>query len=118
LRRIHAHLEDDPHLKVRFVVLSRDVPRRTGADRTLIALLLQEKPGSLYAALAPFAERGINISHVESRRAPGPSFEQLVFLELDGHISDRPMLAALDEVRMRSRELKVLGSYPKPTGQN
>jgi chorismate mutase/prephenate dehydratase len=114
LRVARAHIEEDATLQTRFVVAGRDAPRRTGADRTFLALLLSEAPGSLYAALAPFAERGINLTRLESRQAPGASFEQMFFVELDGHASDRAVLTALDEVRMKSRHLKVLGSYPRP----
>ncbi|MFN9808653.1 MAG: prephenate dehydratase domain-containing protein [Deltaproteobacteria bacterium] len=114
LRVVRAHVEEDATLKTRFVVVAREAPRRTGADRTFLALLLSEEPGSLYAALAPFAERGINLTRLESRQSPGASFEQMFFVELDGHVSDRAVLTALDEVRMKSRHLKVLGSYPRP----
>jgi len=45
---------------------SRDA---TGTDRTIIVLALGGEPGSLYAALQPFAERGINLTRL--RVAPG-----------------------------------------------
>jgi chorismate mutase/prephenate dehydratase len=115
LRLVRQHLEEDPTLRTRFVVVGRESPRRTGADRTFLALLLNEEPGSLYAALAPFATRGINLTRLESRQAPGASFEQMFFVELDGHVSDRGVLTALDEVRGKSRLVKVLGSYPRPS---
>ncbi|GAB4206350.1 MAG: prephenate dehydratase [Sandaracinaceae bacterium] len=115
LRLVRKHVEDDPTLRTRFVVVGRESPRRTGSDRTFLALLLNEEPGSLYAALAPFAQRGINLTRVESRQAPGASFEQMFFVELDGHVSDRAVLTALDEVRGKSRLVKVLGSYPRPS---
>lgn len=115
LRVVRRHVESDPTLETRFVIVGRDAPRRTGVDRTILALQLPEEPGSLYAALAPFAERGINLTRLESRRAPGAVVEHTFFLELDGHVSDRAILAVLDEVRSKSRQLKVLGSYPRPT---
>ena len=115
LRTVRSHIEADATLKTRFVVVGREAPKRTGADRTFLALLLSEEPGSLYSALAPFAERGINLTRLESRQAPGASLEQMFFVELDGHVSDRAVLTALDEVRMKSRHLKVLGSYPRPS---
>lgn len=114
LRIVRSHIEEDASLETRFVVVGREAPRRTGSDRTFLALLLSEEPGSLYSALAPFAERGINLTRLESRRAPGAALEQMFFVELDGHVSDRAVLTALDEVRMKSRHLKVLGSYPRP----
>ncbi len=115
LRVVRTHIEEDPSLETRFVVAGREAPRRTGADRTILALQLPEEPGSLYAALAPFAQRGINLTRLESRRAPGSVVEHTFFLELDGHVSDRAIVAVLDEVGGKSRHLKVLGSYPRPT---
>ncbi|MBN8615474.1 MAG: chorismate mutase [Deltaproteobacteria bacterium] len=115
LRVVRSHIEEDPTLETRFVVAGRDAPRRTGADRTILALQLPEEPGSLYAALAPFAQRGINLTRLESRRAPGSLVEHTFFLELDGHVSDRAIVAVLDEVGGKSRHLKVLGSYPRPS---
>jgi chorismate mutase/prephenate dehydratase len=115
LRVVRSHIEEDPSLETRFVVAGRDAPRRTGADRTILALQLPEEPGSLYAALAPFAQRGINLTRLESRRAPGSVAEHTFFLELDGHVSDRAIVAVLDEVGSKSRHLKVLGSYPRPS---
>lgn len=114
LRPCRLHVEDEAGIHTRFLVVGRDAARRTGTDRTMIALALNEQPGALYAALQPFAERGINLTRLESRQAPGSPFEQLFFVELDGHVSDRPVLTAVDEVKSRSRHLKVLGSYPRP----
>lgn len=114
LRVVRSHIEQDSSLETRFVVVGREAPRRTGTDRTILALQLAEEPGSLYAALAPFAQRGINLTRLESRRAPGAVVEHTFFLELDGHVSDRSILTVLDEVRSKSRALKVLGSYPRP----
>lgn len=103
------------HGQTRFLVVGRESSRRTGADRTFVALSLSEDPGSLYAALQPFAERGINLTRLESRQAPGSQFERLFFVELDGHTSDRAVLTAIDEVRAKSRHLRVIGSYPRPS---
>jgi prephenate dehydratase/chorismate mutase len=105
----------DADKQTRFLVVGREGSRRTGADRTFIALSLSEDPGSLYAALQPFAERGINLTRLESRQAPGSRFDRLFFVELDGHTSDRAVLTAIDEVRAKSRHLRVIGSYPRPS---
>ena len=112
-KTIRADAESDK--QTRFLVVGREGSRRTGSDRTFIALSLSEDPGSLYAALQPFAERGINLTRLESRQAPGSQFERLFFVELDGHTSDRAVLTAIDEVRAKSRHLRVIGSYPRPS---
>lgn len=114
LRLARADLEDEASSDTRFFVLGKDAPRRTGSDRTIVALALNEEPGSLYSALQPFAERGINLTRLESRTGRGTTWKDLFFVELDGHMSDRAVLTAVDEVKARSKHVKVLGSYPRP----
>lgn len=116
LRAVRRNIEDDPNVQLRYVVLGNDSPRRTGRDRTMLALALGEEPGSLYAALQPFAERGINLTRLESRRVSG-GLGDLFFLELDGHVSDRPVLTAIEEVKAKSRNVRVIGSYPRPADE-
>lgn len=116
LRIVRRNLEDGP-VRIRFVVLGREAPRRTGHDRSVLALSLSEAPGSLYAALQPFAERGINLTRLESRRVTGGTELEFFFVELDGHVSDRPVLTAIEEVKAKSRHVRVLGSYPRPASE-
>jgi len=115
LRVVKRNVEDEAGVQSRFVVLGNQQPRRTGTDRTMIVLALSGEPGSLYAALQPFAERGINLTRLESRPARGDEWHDVFFVELDGHVSDRPVLTAIDEVKARARHLKVVGSFPRPT---
>jgi chorismate mutase/prephenate dehydratase len=117
LRIVRRNVEDDANVQMRFVILGHDSPRRTGRDRTMLALTLGEEPGSLYAALQPFAEREINLTRLESRRVASSGLGELFFLELDGHVSDRPVLTAIEEVRGKSRNVRVLGSYPRPQSE-
>lgn len=114
LRIVRANVEDDPGVTTRCLVLGQQQPRRSGADRTMVVLALGEEPGSLYAALQPFAERGINLTRLESRPARGSAWKIVFFVELDGHVSDRPVLTAIEEVKAKARHLKVLGSFPRP----
>lgn len=114
-KTLRTDAENDARAQTRFLVVGRESSRRTGSDRTFVALSLSEDPGSLYAALQPFAERGINLTRLESRQAPGSQFDRLFFVELDGHTSDRAVLTAIDEVRAKSRHLRVIGSYPRPS---
>ena len=40
-------------------------------------------------------------------------FRYLILVELDGHITDRSVLAAVEELRSAGRYVKVVGSYPR-----
>lgn len=114
LRVVASNLEDDPSMETRFAVIGEKPAQRSGHDRTVLALAIGETPGSLYAALAPFAERGINLTRLESRHIPGTPYREIIFVDLDGHVSDRPVVAACEEVRGKVRHLEVLGSFPRP----
>lgn len=106
-------IEDLADLQTRYVAVGNDFPPRTGSDRTAIALATHDAPGVLVACLAPFSDRGINLYRIETRPARGWDWRYLILIELDGHITDRPVLAAIEDLRAASRYVKVLGSHPR-----
>lgn len=112
LEIVERSIEDIQDLETRYVVVGNDFPTRTGSDRTAIVLALHDAPGVLMDCLKPFAERGINLTRLETRPARGWEFRYLILFVVDGHITDRTMLAAIEELRASSRYVKVLGSYP------
>ncbi len=112
LTRVESSVEDLADLDTRYVVVGNDYPPRSGADRTAIAIALHDAPGVLLDCLRPFADRKINISRLETRPARGWEFRYLILVEVDGHITDRSVLASIEELRTAGRYVKVLGSYP------
>lgn len=114
LRVVRTRVEDRAGVDTRFVVIGQEHPKRTGRDRTVVALMVGDGPGSLYHALKPFADRGINLSRIESRAARGGSWKYVFVLELEGHATERSVVTAIDEVSRASQHLKVLGSFPRP----
>lgn len=114
LRLVKRRIEDDSGVEARFAIVGKGHPSRTGSDRTVLALAVRDDPGSLYRALQPFADRDINLTRLESRPSRATAWRYLFFVELDGHITDRPVLTAIEELRSTSRFVKVLGSYPRP----
>jgi len=106
-------IEDRGDLQTRYVAVGNDLPPRTGADRTALAVATHDAPGVLFDCLRPFADRKVNIHHLETRPARGWDWRYLVLFEVDGHITDRAVLAAIEELRTANRFVKVLGSYPR-----
>ncbi len=115
LKLIDDRLEDDADVVTRFGVVGNRLPSRTGQDRTVIAMAPGNEPGALHRALQPLADRKINLTRVESRPSTGTEWRHVFFLEMDGHITDRAILTAVEELRRIVRYAKVLGSYPRPT---
>ncbi|MEY4581378.1 MAG: hypothetical protein RL701_6081 [Pseudomonadota bacterium] len=113
LQVVEKCVEDVPDLDTRYVAVGNDYPPRTGRDRTAVLVALHDAPGILIDCLKPFADRRINLYRLETRPARGWEFRYLILLEVDGHITDRQVLSAVEDLRVAGRYVKVLGSYPR-----
>jgi prephenate dehydratase len=69
-------------------------------------------PGWLVRCLAEFAQRGVNLSRIESRPRKERLGSYLFWADLDGHLRDEPVAAALAGLRTHCDDVRVLGSYP------
>lgn len=114
LELVQRSIEDRHDLRIRYAIVGNEFPARTGSDRTAVALALHDAPGALFACLRPLADRDINMSRLETRPAYDLPWRYLILVELDGHITDRQVLAAVEEMRGANRYVRVLGSYPQP----
>ena len=113
LELIEDRLEDDSEVVTRFGIIGNRLPSRTGKDRTFLAVAPGDEPGALHHALKPLADRDINLTRIESRSLTGTQWRHVFFLEMDGHITDRAILTAVEELRRIAPYTKVIGSYPR-----
>jgi len=113
LKVVKAKIEDNPNNFTRFLVIGRNTPARSGHDKTSIMFSVKDQPGILHRMLEPFSSRGVNLCKIESRPLRKKAWEYIFFLDLDGHIDDAPVTAAIDDLRQHCQFLKILGSYPK-----
>jgi chorismate mutase/prephenate dehydratase len=97
----------------RFLVVGRDQATPTGRDKTSLLMVTRDEPGILYRVLGAFAQRGLNMSKIESRPSRRRPWEYVFFVDIDGHERDQPVAAALADLRASCETLKVLGSYPR-----
>lgn len=102
----------------RFVLLRRPgaPAARTGNDRTSLVVYVRDEPGSLLAVLGELANRGINLTRLESRPARSELGKYFFLLDADGHIDDPAMADAVAALHRRSAGLRFLGSYPRGAG--
>jgi chorismate mutase/prephenate dehydratase len=110
---LRRNIEDLAHNMTRFLVVGREQATRTGKDKTSLLLVTRDEPGILYRVLGAFAQRGLNMSKIESRPSRRRPWEYVFFVDIDGHESDQALAAALADVRPSCETLKVLGSYPR-----
>jgi prephenate dehydratase len=109
------NIGDNPNAVTRFVVVSRsrEIPARTGADKTsLIVELPNDQAGSLLDMLEQFSTRGVNLSLIESRPIGDALGRYRFVIDALGHIEDERMADALLGLRRFSPNVIFLGSYP------
>ncbi len=68
--------------------------------------------GALLKMLMPLAERGINLSKIESRPSKRRPWDYYFFIDVTGHHDDEAMKAAVADLRRTCPLVKWLGSYP------
>lgn len=108
---------DEPGNETRFVVLSRAVPPPTGDDKTSLAFTTQhDRPGSLVEVLNRFADRGLNMTRIESRPTRRQLGTYIFLVDIQGHHEDAEVKDALAEASEITHWIRVLGSYPRWEG--
>jgi chorismate mutase/prephenate dehydratase len=113
LNIIERNIEDEANNTTRFIVIGQQLPVSTGIDKTSILVSVGNQPGALHNILAPFAEYGISMTHIESRPSRQALWEYVFFIDIDGHREDSHVANALQALQNNVKMLKVLGSYPK-----
>lgn len=88
----------------------------TGADRTSLVAMTEDRSGALMEVLAEFAVRGINLTRIESRPTKGRLGEYRFFLDCEGHIGDARIGEVLVAVHRKCAGVRFLGSYQRATG--
>lgn len=113
LQVVKERIEDNANNFTRFLVIGTNTPERSGRDKTSLMFNIKDQPGILYRMLEPFSKREVNLSKIESRPMKKKAWEYIFFLDIEGHIDDEPITAAVTELKDYCQELKVLGSYPR-----
>jgi chorismate mutase/prephenate dehydratase len=111
LEIIKRNVRDDGDERVRYAIVGTRPSSRTGNDLTGLVFAVNDSPGALHEILKQFAERGVNLTKIQSRPTPGEAWQYLFFIEVQGHATDRSIIGAIEEVRRLSKFFKVLGSY-------
>ncbi|MDQ7841285.1 MAG: prephenate dehydratase [bacterium] len=109
-------IETSPLNYTRFLALSLTPTPPVGRAKTSVVFSTANVPGALYRALGAFAERGINLTKLESRPRRDRPWEYLFYVDIETHRDSPEGRAALDDLARVSAFLRVLGSYPRAEG--
>jgi chorismate mutase/prephenate dehydratase len=98
----------------RFVVVAAspvDCDPRIAAKVSMVFSTRHEH-GALVRCLNIIAEEGLNLTKLESRPRPGIPWEYVFYIDVEGHLGEPRIQAALTGLAARTVFLKVLGCYP------
>ncbi|MEN6475197.1 MAG: prephenate dehydratase [Syntrophaceae bacterium] len=108
-----ANISDSSDNITRFWVLSRTMIAAPTHAKTSLILTLENKPGSLFHALGAFAEKGINLTKIESRPSRKDPWEYIFFIDFQGSLVEERVQKTMEIIKAHTREIIVLGSYPE-----
>ena len=110
------NIEDIKGNRTRFFTLGPTWSQPTGDDKTTLIIHLDDRPGSLVAALEVLRRHQLNMSMIESRPLRHTPFEYAFFVDIEGHLDDEAASAGIKDLEVVCRRVRVLGSYAKARG--
>ncbi len=95
----------------RFFLLEKHPHPSRDANKTSIAFVAKNVPGSLHACLGEFARRGINLTKLESRPRRARPWNYVFYADLEGTMDDPNVRDAVGALVTTAGSVKVFGSY-------
>ena len=108
-------IEDNHHNTPRFLVMAPEPdlrPRGESGMVTTFVFQVRNIPAALYKAMGGFATNGVNMTKLESYMVGGSFTATQFYADIEGHPDDPAVDRALDELRLFTSMLKILGTYP------
>jgi len=115
---VAKNIQDKADNTTRFFVLGKKASGRVGERKDVTSFVISlgdqasAHAGSLLKMLMPLAERGINLTKIESRPSKRRPWDYYFFIDVTGHYDDPAMKEAVAELQKFCPLVKWLGSYP------
>jgi chorismate mutase/prephenate dehydratase len=115
---VTRNIQDKADNTTRFFVVGKKPSGPVGHGRDMTSFLISlgdeaaSHSGALLKMLMPLAERGINLSKIESRPSKKRPWDYYFFIDVTGHFEDAKMKQALSELKAFCPMVKWMGSYP------
>jgi chorismate mutase/prephenate dehydratase len=114
LHVLRRDIANSPLNYTRFVIVAGtpvECDPRIAAKVSLV-LATRHEHGALARCLDIIADEGLSLTKLESRPRPGSPWEYVFYVDIEGHLAEPRMQAALTALAQRTLFVKVLGCYP------
>ena len=109
---LQAGIEDNPENFTRFFLVrrTRDARFDGSANKTSLAFSVENRPGSLVAALNELSTMGTNLTKIESRPVQGKPWEYVFYVDCQLHAAEEGVQAT-EVLKPHCAMVKELGRY-------
>jgi prephenate dehydratase len=109
---LQAGIEDNPENYTRFFLVRRTADTKTdpGANKISVAFSVENRPGSLVAALNELSAMGTNLTKIESRPVHGKPWEYVFYVDCQLHSAEEGS-RAIEVLKPHCAMVKELGRY-------
>lgn len=115
LEILQRDIQDANHNTTRFLVFSKnqDLPEKNGATSFITSFIFEVRniPAALYKAMGGFATNGVQMVKLESYVDKNFNVARF-YADVEGHLEDRSLRLALEELDFFAKKVVILGSYP------
>lgn len=109
---VRENIEDNPENYTRFFLVRRshDAAEVAGANKMSLAFSLENRPGSLVAALLELSNLGTNLTKIESRPVHGKPWEYVFYIDCQMETPEQGR-RCMEALRRHCAMVKELGCY-------
>ena len=115
LKIIKKNIEDEAGNVTRFLVMGKNAKHpeyeKNKKYITTCIFRLKSEPSALYKSLGGFANNQINLTKLESFSVKNTFDQTNFYLDLEGHIEQKPVQKSLEELGFHTESLDILGVY-------
>ena len=115
LKILKENIEDEAGNVTRFLIMGKNIEQPEFNDKkkfiTTCIFRLKSEPSALYKSLGGFATNQVNMTKLESFSVKNTFAQTNFYLDFEGHLDDKPVQNAMEELGFHTQSLDILGVY-------
>ena len=115
LKILKENIEDEKGNVTRFLIMGKNVQqpdfKKEKKYITTCIFRLKSEPAALYKSLGGFATNQVNMTKLESFSVKNTFAQTNFYLDFEGHIEEKPVQNAMEELGFHTESLDILGVY-------
>ena len=119
LKVLKENIEDEKGNVTRFLIMGKNVQqpeyKKEKKYITTCIFRLKSEPAALYKSLGGFATNQVNMTKLESFSVKNTFAQTNFYLDFEGHIEEKPVQNAMEELGFHTESLDILGVYEAST---